>query len=53
MDTKLKCVFELPDGPQHALSVETAKSLESAPHYVSAATDAADYIMNFSLPANF
>ncbi|BFZ19613.1 hypothetical protein BsWGS_22652 [Bradybaena similaris] len=31
MDTKLKCVFEMPDGAQQRISPETTRSQESAP----------------------
>jgi vesicle-associated membrane protein-associated protein A len=33
MDTKLKCVFEMPDGTQQRISPETTRSLESVPVY--------------------
>uniref|UniRef100_A0A0B6ZV22 MSP domain-containing protein n=1 Tax=Arion vulgaris TaxID=1028688 RepID=A0A0B6ZV22_9EUPU len=33
MDTKLKCVFEVPDGQQQRISPEATRSLESVPIY--------------------
>ncbi|BFZ13550.1 hypothetical protein BsWGS_16590 [Bradybaena similaris] len=39
MDTKLKCVFEMPDGIQQTMSSESNKPLESAAHYSDSTFD--------------
>lgn len=36
MDTKLKCVFELPDGVhQQTMTSESSKTVDAVAHYVS------------------
>jgi vesicle-associated membrane protein-associated protein A len=39
MDTKLKCVFEMPDGVHQTISSENTKPLESAAHYTDSTLD--------------